>query len=392
MNLSLFVFEALFVALAVACESHRAGSLGRGEIHAKTLIKNVHIFDGTRFGEETSIILERGVISNSSNPIGCEIVDGNGGYLIPGLIDAHAHITSCSYLSTIARYGITTVMDLGAFPYSSIEECRETLGNADVYSSGVQGTVNGTSNSQIPGFPSESLLTTPASGRKFVADRIDEGADYIKVILDPLGPTKDTAKSIVEAAHDAGKLVVSHALYEAEYILAEEIGIDILTHTPIDKPVGPNLIGRLVHRRIPVIPTLGIIKALLNSSAYDEVAGSVATMYQAGVFIVAGTDSNDFPTAPHIPFGQLLHDELELFVSAGFDPVDALRAATENAALAFHFEDRGRIQDGLRADLVLLAADPTTDIKNSRLIEKVWIAGIETNNCSYGSGAAGLYS
>lgn len=75
------------------------------------------------------------------------------------------------------------------------------------------------------------------------------------------------------------------------------------------------------------------------------------------------------------PFGLSLHEELELLVAAGLSTADAIRAATSVAASTFWLSDRGAIKLGLRADLVLLGANPTVDITNSRMIEKVWVAG-----------------
>ncbi|PGH18988.1 hypothetical protein AJ79_00021 [Helicocarpus griseus UAMH5409] len=358
------------------------------EAPAKTLITNVHIFDGTRFGEQTSLLFTNGGIKNCTDPRGAKVVDGNGGFLIPGVIDAHAHVTSCSQLFTTAQYGVTTVLDLGAFPYSTILECRKAKDASDIYGSGAVATVNGTTNSQVPDFPFDSLLSAPESGRKFVANRVAEGVDYIKVILDPLGPDSATLKAIIEAAHDAGKLVIAHALTLAHYNMAVDANANILTHVPTDKPVDSALTARLTattdHHRTTIVPTLYIIQLVLNSTgvpiaAYNEiVAGSVAAMYEAGVPIATGTDSNEYTTFPYNPpFGKSLHDELELLVAAGVSPTAAIRAATDIAASAFHLDDRGVIRDGYRADLVLLAADPTADIRNSRLIEKVWIDGLK---------------
>ena len=101
-------------------------------------------------------------------------------------------------------------------------------------------------------------------------------------------------------------------------------------------------------------------------------------MYQAGVPILVGTDANLSPYVPaNPPFGSSLHQELQLLVQAGLSPVDAIRGATSLAAQKFQLYDRGSILPGLRADLVLLNADPTVDIHNSLSIEKVWVNGVE---------------
>ena len=77
-----------------------------------------------------------------------------------------------------------------------------------------------------------------------------------------------------------------------------------------------------------------------------------------------------------IPHGESLHDELRLLVEAGLSTVDALRAATSLSAKHFGLHDRGVVAPGRRADLVLLTADPTEDIQNTRKIKQVWCGGI----------------
>lgn len=91
-----------------------------------------------------------------------------------------------------------------------------------------------------------------------------------------------------------------------------------------------------------------------------------------GVPIAAGTDT---PIGLGIP-GYSLHTELELLVDSGLSPTEALYAATVQAASFFGLEDQiGRIEPGMQADLLLLSANPLTDIRNSRKIAKVMING-----------------
>jgi imidazolonepropionase-like amidohydrolase len=73
--------------------------------------------------------------------------------------------------------------------------------------------------------------------------------------------------------------------------------------------------------------------------------------------------------------GESIHGELALLVAAGLTPAEALRAATSRAAELFGLDDRGAITPGLRADLLLVEGDPTTDISATRNIRHVWIAG-----------------
>ena len=94
--------------------------------------------------------------------------------------------------------------------------------------------------------------------------------------------------------------------------------------------------------------------------------------------ILAGTDANAGPGIPFSPrHGESLHEELELLIEAGLSAVEALRAATVLPAHYFGLHDRGVIEPGRRADLVLIDGDPTADIRATRQIRRVWCAGVE---------------
>lgn len=94
-------------------------------------------------------------------------------------------------------------------------------------------------------------------------------------------------------------------------------------------------------------------------------------MHAAGVPILAGTDS----PLPYILPGWSLHDELALLVEAGLTPREALQAATSNAGKFIGRSDVGRVRPGALADLVIITADPTADIRNTRKVEAVIIGG-----------------
>ena len=101
--------------------------------------------------------------------------------------------------------------------------------------------------------------------------------------------------------------------------------------------------------------------------------------------ILAGTDANDSPGTPsRVPHGDSLHHELELLVEAGLSTVDALRAATSLPARSFGLADRGAVEPGLRADLVLLAEDPLQDIRATRSIRGIWCGGSEVQPAGTG--------
>jgi imidazolonepropionase-like amidohydrolase len=98
----------------------------------------------------------------------------------------------------------------------------------------------------------------------------------------------------------------------------------------------------------------------------------VGEMNRAGVPILAGTDT---AAGVRVYPGFSLHEELELLVQAGLTPMEALQAATLNAGKYLGLADTGTIEKGKRADLVLLDANPLEDIRNTRKIESVVLAG-----------------
>lgn len=97
----------------------------------------------------------------------------------------------------------------------------------------------------------------------------------------------------------------------------------------------------------------------------------VGRMFELGVPVVAGTDTGN----PHLVPGFALHHELERLVEAGLSPQDALRAATSSGAALLGLADAGSVAAGKRADLVVLDADPLRDIRNTRKIHGVVVAG-----------------
>ena len=104
----------------------------------------------------------------------------------------------------------------------------------------------------------------------------------------------------------------------------------------------------------------------------DKELEIVGAMHRAGVPFLAGTDT---AAGVHVFPGFSLHEELEYFVRAGFTPLEALQTATRNPALFFGRSDMGSVQKGKIADLVLLDADPLTDIRNTRKIRAVVLNG-----------------
>ena len=103
-----------------------------------------------------------------------------------------------------------------------------------------------------------------------------------------------------------------------------------------------------------------------------ELRASLGTLLEAGVDIVLGTDAGALPDHP---FGYSGHRELEILVRLGMSPMQALVAATGNAARHFRQKDLGLIAPGRRADFLVLEKNPLEDIRNTRAIHAVYLAG-----------------
>jgi hypothetical protein len=111
---------------------------------------------------------------------------------------------------------------------------------------------------------------------------------------------------------------------------------------------------------------------------YAFAEASVKQLRAAHVPILAGTDAGNPGTA----HGAALHRELELLTNAGLTSKEALAAATSVPARIFHLDDRGRVAPGMRADLLLVSGDPTTNILATRDIVGVWKQGVHFNRDS----------
>jgi imidazolonepropionase-like amidohydrolase len=110
-------------------------------------------------------------------------------------------------------------------------------------------------------------------------------------------------------------------------------------------------------------------------------------LHRAGAPLLTGTDVLNPPIVP----GFYLHDELEELVAVGLTPYEALEASTRNPARFFgELQTAGTVETGKRADLVLLAADPTADIRNSRKIDGVIIGGRWIDRKAIAAGLASI--
>ncbi|KAB8212102.1 hypothetical protein BDV34DRAFT_63552 [Aspergillus parasiticus] len=344
-----------------------------------TAITNVRVFDGQKICDPGTVIID-GELIGGSDAIPTRSIDARGGILLPGLIDSHIHLTGPENLARMAEFGVTTALDMGTWPIELLDSLRGRKGMTDIRGCGIPATAPGSVHSRIPSLPRDALLSNAIEAKGFVANRVAEGADYIKVVADVPGPDQDTVNALVANAHQSDKLVVAHATNLRATHMSQIAGVDFITHAPLDGVMSEQDIQRMVENRCISIPTLTMMKktALAKNMDFENARKTVAALHRAGVPVLAGTDANQAPGVPaNVSHGVSLHDELELLVSCGLSTTEALRAATTLPAKSFGLHDRGVIQPGYRADLVLLRDDPMEDIKATRSVEMVWIAGQE---------------
>jgi imidazolonepropionase-like amidohydrolase len=372
----------------------------------RTLIRDVRVFDGELVVPSTNILISGDRITTHDGGRVDVEVSGKGRTLLPGLIDAHVHLFDGT-LAQALSFGVTTELDMFCLPGNLTRQRRlatERDDVADLRSAGVLATAPGGHPSQIlTGLPPEQAaqlgdavgefptVAAPEDANPFVAARIAEGIDYLKIVIDNgttagtdipvLSPA--TVAALVEAGHAEGLKVIAHAASAADAKTALDAGADGLAHVPFDATPEEvaDVITRCATAGVFVVTTLVYVEWLASGQAnpaqtasplrLDHAETITGLMHEAGVRLLAGTDANLWQPQ----HGAGMHRELELLVRAGLTPAEALTAATSTPATTFGLTDRGRIAPGLRADLLLVEGDPTTDITATSAIAAVWRNG-----------------
>jgi imidazolonepropionase-like amidohydrolase len=353
-------------------------------------------------------------------PVGAEVVDVTGKTIMPGLVNAHAHVGDTLGLDTghytaenllrqlrlYARYGITTVNSLGGDEAEGFvlrdDQYRADLDRARVL---VAGTV-------VTGTDADSVRTQ-------VNANADAGANFIKVRVDDnLGRTPKMSPELVDVliaeAHERRLPVAVHLFYLSDAKAILDAGADLIAHSIRDLAVDSELLNLIRERDVCYIPTLtrevstfiyanepeffsdpfflkevdsAVLDELRSPERRSRMRGSAsAQAYKAGlevamanldvlsaesVSIAMGTDSG-----PPARFqGYFSHLEMQLMVDAGMSPFEVIRSATGVAAQCINANDVGTLEPGKWGDLIVLGENPLRDIANTKSIEGVWIAG-----------------
>lgn len=396
---------------------------------AQLLIRDVRVFDGSSVLAASDVLVEDGLIARVGHgltaPQDAFVVDGTGRTLLPGLIDSHTHVVFPDMLSQALALGVTTELDMfmdweAARQIKRRQDRDEAPGMADLRTAGTLVTAPGGHGTEYG--LSIPTINQPSEAQEFVDARIAEGSDYIKIVYDTgksygisyPSISRETMAAVVEAAHARGKLAVVHIATLAGARAAIEVGADALVHLFFEDTTAPEF-GRLAAKHgVFIVPTLTVLESAsgvpsgaklaedegiapylsetpLNNlkqsfpgregaqEAFSAAKAAIRQLKTAGVPILAGSDAPNAGTA----HGASIHRELELLVEAGLTPIEALRAATSVPAARFGLTDRGRIEPGLRADLLLVKGDPTTDITATRNIVAVWKKGVRVDRPAY---------
>ncbi|HVT58302.1 MAG TPA: amidohydrolase family protein [Thermoanaerobaculia bacterium] len=348
-------------------------------------------------------------------PKGARVIDAGNRVLVPGFVDMHVHnLESWSQMLLNLAAGVTTVRDMDGFPWLLALRDAIRAGRILAPNEYVSGQL-------LNFFPMDwyaRVVRTPQEARTAVDEQARDGYDFIKVHnMMPAG----MYRALADEAHKRGLDLVGHIPHDVLVADAVRAGQRTLEHLKgfyLDAGLKPSPEDWLSVMRgahdVYVDPTFYVTRnsfreaeaiRLLDGEEMQFVPWRLRAQWRAlaerpadgnlklqrnvlpmsiemsrrlheiGTPFLTGTDSGGgYPF--HVP-GFALHEEFRYFQQAGFSALETLRAATLNAARAMRRESEfGTISPGKRADLVLLAGDPSQDLANADRIEGVMVRGV----------------
>jgi imidazolonepropionase-like amidohydrolase len=305
------------------------------------------------------------------------VVDVRALTVMPGLIDAHVHLTigggvAASALADL-RAGFTTVVDLGARTHRLLA-LRDSINRGEipgprVLAAGVWVGVKG----GVCEFNGIGIAGGVDAFRERIRANARAGAEVAKLCVSGwpaeafAEPTKyelndEVIRASAAEAHDAHQIVVAHDISLGGVRAALAAGIDGLAHAAyLDSAAADHM--RAAH--VFMIPTLASLSANDTSPGARALVAAVRMAHRRGVPIVFGTDGGVLPHGRNA-------EEFRALIGAGLSPLEAVRAATINAAAAFRLRDSvGTVGPGMVADLIAVRGDPLSDVAS--LLEPVLV-------------------
>jgi imidazolonepropionase-like amidohydrolase len=430
-----------FVSLSASDEMAALADFSKGisGSHAERIaLVGGTLIDGT--GREpvadSVVLIEKGRIvyagpkSGAKIPGGTQKVDARGKTILPGLWDMHAHFEQVEWGPIYLAAGATTVRDCGN-EFEFITAVRDAVANGRGLGPRLllAGIVDGTGPSAI----GVARVDTPEQAKMWTDKYHDANFQQmkiyssvqlaeLKVVADEahrLGMTVTGHVPIGLNAYqviDAGQDQINHITYIVDIMLPQlpagatrEDRAEATANLDLNSPESQKAIAFLVQHGTVVDPTIALFEFFTASSAkpaasiepgvvkvapelaailtdvgppspraeliekvFNKEVGVVGALHKAGVPIVAGTDQ----TVP----GHSLHREIELYVQAGFTPMEAIQAATIVPARVMGVDKEvGTVEAGKRADVIILGGNPLESIHNIRKVEFVITNGTMYN-------------
>jgi imidazolonepropionase-like amidohydrolase len=328
-------------------------------------------------------------------PADVPVVQVPGKTIVPGLWDMHTHFTQVEWAPVYLGAGVTTVRDMGN-EFEFVTAVREGIRSGRTV--GPRMLLAGLIDGSGPNAFGVYYADTPAEAKTLIAKYHDAGFEQMK-IYNLITPAM--VEAICVEAHRLGMTVTGHVPNGMTIDQAVTAGMDHIAHLAIRGEAGTDDVNRTIallkSRGTVIDPTqswnellghaLGtpitafqpgfakvpapLRRVFSNAGSTGDAAAArsrverglriVKALHDAGVPVVAGTDEG-------VP-GHSVHREIELYVEAGFTPMEALQAATIASARAMRLDrELGTIERGKRADLVVLDANPLESIRNIRSI------------------------
>src|SRR3954447_7383394 len=358
-------------------------------------------------------------------PAGARLIDLSSRTVLPGLIDAHVHLTSVpghpfwqeaiqtdEYLAlvgarnalTTLRAGFTTVRDLGspgvtgfalkrAIDEGLLPGPRMLVSGTPLSTIGGHGDVAGFRPEVIEALDGHNTCTGPDQCAARVRALARSGADVIKFMATGgvlsqgdrgLGQSFTDAemRAIVETAHALGLKVAAHAHADEGIAAAVRAGVDSIEHGTFVSPATIQLMRQRGTTSVPTLMAFVGIRERLGHNVYTplveskvrmtlEVVGRAARLaHEAGVPVVFGTDAGVYE------HGRNAGEFAELVERAGLTPAQALAAGTTGAAHLLGLDNEvGRIAPGFSADLIAVDGDPLADPRVLQHVGFVMVRG-----------------